>query len=115
MASGFKKGLFLGTLLSGAVLALSKTRRGKAWVKNAQNTVTNWRDEQKQIVESLYDSLKQELAGVNNVSRKSFETVASSVIAAYAKEKKLTKKAAANLQQALKKEWKKFKQEVKKR
>lgn len=94
MNSGFKKGLAFGALIGGAMLALSKTKKGKQITKKVHVEL-----------EDLYDKMGGRLAELGDATRETYDDAVDTMVDLYAKNKKLSSSTAEYLADELKKRW----------
>lgn len=94
MNSGFKKGLAFGALIGGAMLALSKTKKGKQITKKIHVEL-----------EDLYDKMGGRLAELGDATRETYDDAVDTMVDLYAKNKKLSSSTAEYLTDELKKRW----------
>ena len=94
MNSGFKKGLAFGALIGGAMLALTKTKKGKEITKKVQVEL-----------EDLYDKMGHRIAELGDATRETYDDAVDTMVELYAKNKKLSAGTADYLADELKKRW----------
>lgn len=94
---GLKKLLVIGGLVGGAIMALTKTKKGREIAKEIEVEV-----------QTLYRSLRTDLKSMGKVSRKNFDQAVDELIKRYDQEKKITQKTKNQMSRALKAYWADF-------
>lgn len=94
MNSGLKKGLVLGGLIGGALLALSKTKQGKVVTKKAQRELAD-----------LYTKMGSHMAELGDATRETYEDAVETMVDLYAKNKQISESTQAYLIGELKQHW----------
>lgn len=94
MNSGLKKGLVLGGLIGGALLALSKTKQGKVITKKAHQELAD-----------LYAKMGSQMVELGDATRETYEDAVETMVELYAKNKQISSKTQAYLVGELKERW----------
>lgn len=94
MNSGFKKGLAFGVLIGGAMLALSKTKKGKEITKKVHTEL-----------EDLYEKMGHRITELGDSTRETYDEAVDAMVEVYAKNKELSINTASFLADELKKRW----------
>lgn len=94
MKKGYKAGLLLGGLIGGALLALSKTKKGKEITKKAQGEL-----------EDLYAKLGSRIAELGDATREAYDEAVDTMVDLYVKNKHLSTNTRDYLAEELKKRW----------
>ena len=94
MKKGYKAGLLLGGLIGGALLALSKTKKGKEITKKAKDEL-----------EDLYAKLGSQIVDLGDATREAYDEAIDAMVDLYAKNKHISANTRDYLAEELKKRW----------